>query len=173
VKIYLKGQKTKYGGMFKHELDAATKLNQLCKESGISEKNPGINKIPVPNKTLNTKEKISQYKGISWHKREKKWFVVLRSKDGNRKYGGSFRDELDAAKRVNQFCEELEIPIKNPEIGTIPHRQWKHNYHQTIDFEQTNTVMDSEIAKTDNSDGKSIKNKFPFKQCYFYDDMLK
>ena len=71
------------------------------------------------------KEKSSQYKGVSWHKPSGKWHVELRLKDGNRKYGGGFSDELDAAKRVNQLCVELEIPERNPRIGTIPHKQWK------------------------------------------------
>merc|ERR1712034_64745 len=36
--------------------------------------------------------------------------------------GGYFKDELDAAKKVNQLCEENGIPLKNPEIGSIPNQ---------------------------------------------------
>merc|ERR1712034_14759 len=38
-------------------------------------------------------------------------------------YGGYFENELDAAKRVNQLCEELEIPLQNPEISGVPNEQ--------------------------------------------------
>ena len=36
-----------------------------------------------------------------------------------------FKDELDAGKRVNQLCKELEIPLKNPEISGIPNQQYQ------------------------------------------------
>ena len=67
----------------------------------------------------------SQYKGVHWHKPSGKWNVVVRSKDMKIKYGGSFIDELDAAKRVNQLCVELKIPEQNPGIGRMSHRQWQ------------------------------------------------
>ena len=37
--------------------------------------------------------------------------------------GGTFNDELDAAKRVNQLCEEMGIPYKNPGISATPNQQ--------------------------------------------------
>ena len=66
------------------------------------------------------KEKTSQYKGVTWHKQRKKWFVLIHLKGQKRKYGGMFKDELDAAKRVNQLCEEFAIPPQNPTISAIP-----------------------------------------------------
>ena len=36
-----------------------------------------------------------------------------------------FKDELDAAKRANQLCEELKIPLQNPEISAIPNQQYQ------------------------------------------------
>ena len=36
-----------------------------------------------------------------------------------------FKDELDAAKRVNQLCEEQGIPLQNPEISAIPNEQYQ------------------------------------------------
>ena len=45
MRLRLKG-KTKYGGCFNDELDAAKRVNELCKELGIPERNPGINGIP-------------------------------------------------------------------------------------------------------------------------------
>ena len=71
------------------------------------------------------KEKTSKYKGVSWSNKQKKWYVRLIANDGKQKYGGSFSDELDAAKKVNQLCAELEIPEKNPGVGMMSNRQWK------------------------------------------------
>merc|ERR1712034_91478 len=39
------------------------------------------------------------------------------------KYGGRFKNELDAAKRANQLCEELEIPPQNIGISATPTQQ--------------------------------------------------
>merc|ERR1712034_97838 len=50
------------------------------------------------------------------HKNSGKWYVVVSCKGHKRKYGGMFKEELDAAKRVNQLCEELDIPPHNPGI---------------------------------------------------------
>ena len=41
-----KGQKPKLGGHFEDELDAAKRVNQLCKELGISLQNPEISETP-------------------------------------------------------------------------------------------------------------------------------
>jgi hypothetical protein len=69
------------------------------------------------------KEKTSQYKGVSWHKESGKWYVVIYLKGQKPIYGGYFKDELDAAKRMNQLCEELGIPLQNPEISAIQNQQ--------------------------------------------------
>ena len=71
------------------------------------------------------KQKKSQYKGVSWHKMTEKWYVLIHLKGGEKKYGGVFKDELDAANRVNQLCDESGIPAKNPEISTIPNQQYQ------------------------------------------------
>ena len=39
-------------------------------------------------------------------------------------FGGYFKDELDAAKRVNQLCEKLGNPAQNPEISAMPNQQY-------------------------------------------------
>ena len=69
------------------------------------------------------KDKTSQYKGVTLHKRSRKWYAQLSFK-GQKKYGGHFNDELDAGKRVNQLCEEMGIPPQNPEISAIPNQQY-------------------------------------------------
>ena len=71
------------------------------------------------------KEKTSQYKGVSWHKKSGQWYVRLHLKGGKEKYGEVFIDETDAAKRVNQLCEEMEIPLRNPGINAIPNQQYQ------------------------------------------------
>jgi len=97
-------------------------------------------------------------------------------KGGTRKYGGQFNDELDAAKKVNQLCEELTIPLKNPEISAMSNKQYSHDDYQTIE----NSVISSERSKTDNTGNvKKTKrkrkkefhdddNKLP----YFYENLL-
>ena len=47
-----------------------------------------------------------------------KWIALINLKGGKLKYGGSFTDELDAANRVNQLCQEFGIPIQNHGIET-------------------------------------------------------
>jgi len=103
---------------FMDELDAAKMINQLCEEYGIPRENPEIDAIPNQKRRMNT----SQYTGVGWSRQNKKWKVTI-SVNGHRRYGGHFKDELDAAKRVNQLCEQLGIPRKNPGIDTIPNQQ--------------------------------------------------
>merc|ERR1712034_208745 len=107
--------KQKFGGSFDDETDAAKRVNQLCGESGISLQNPGISSIPT--QQYKPKKNTSQYKGVHWHKRNKEWRAGV-SIEGNKIHGGGFRNELDAAKRVNQICQEHGIPSKNPRIET-------------------------------------------------------
>ena len=68
---------------------------------------------------MRKREKTSQYKGVYGHKNGK-WLVHISLKGKQQKYGGYFREELDAAKKVNQLCEEMEIPLQNPGISAIP-----------------------------------------------------
>merc|ERR1712096_268207 len=94
-----KDKKTKHGGYFKDELDAAKRMNQLCEELGIPLQNPEIS--ATPNQQYQKKQKTSQYKGVSWHRKIKKWYVQLYLKQGQQKYGGYFENELSAAKKLN------------------------------------------------------------------------
>jgi len=121
--LNLKGRKQKYGGTFKNELDAAKRVNQLCEEMKILPKNPEIE--GMPNQPPQKKEKTSQYKGVHWH--NKKWYVHFYFTGGKQKYGGTFKNELDAAKRVNQLCEEMEILPKNPGITGMPNQEFQKN----------------------------------------------
>merc|ERR1712034_93921 len=133
VQLHLNRRKPKFGGNFKDELDAGKRVNQLCEEFGISLQNPEIS--AKPNEQYQTKRKISKYKGVIWHKRSRKWCVSIYLKGQKRKYGGIFKDELDAGKRVNQLCEELGIPPQNPEISAIPNQQYQFggNFKDELD----------------------------------------
>ena len=71
------------------------------------------------------KGKISQYNGVTWHKKCRKWYVLITLKGEKKEYGGMFKDELDAAKRVNQLCEELGIPPHNPTTSAMPNQQYQ------------------------------------------------
>jgi len=102
-------------------MDAAKRVNQLCKQFGIPLQNLGI--AAIPTQPQSTKEKTSQYEGVNWNKTNRKWFARLSSKGKIQKYGGCFNDELDAAKRVNQMCEEMKIPLRNSGISAIPTQQ--------------------------------------------------
>jgi len=148
VRICIKGEEPKYGGIFKDELDAAKRANQLCEELGIPLQNPAIS--ATPDEHNQKREKISQYKGVHWSRERKKWYVSITLKGGKKKYGGIFNDELEAAKRVNQLCEELGIPLKNTEIVAMPNQKYHHGEYQTTE----NPVISSEMLKIDNDDAK-------------------
>ena len=70
-------------------------------------------------------EKTSQYKGVCWNKQTGKWFAALGLKGDKPKFGGLFKDELDAAKKVNQLCEEFGFAQQNPTVSAIPDEQYQ------------------------------------------------
>merc|ERR1712034_237553 len=117
VQLSIKGQKQKYGGYFMDELDAAKRVNQLCEELGIPLQIPGVEHLPSEKSPK--KEKISQYKGVYWHKQVGKWYALIYPKGQKRKYGGMFKNELNAAKRVNQLYEEIRISSQHPVTSAI------------------------------------------------------
>jgi hypothetical protein len=65
------------------------------------------------------KEKTSEYKGVHWDTRFGAWKTQLHLPNKRQKFGGYFKNEYDAAKRVNQLCEEFGYAVKNP-IREIP-----------------------------------------------------
>jgi len=174
VQVSLKGN-VKYGGIFNYELNAAKRVNQLCEELGIPLPNPEIS--TKPNQQYQLKEKTSQYRGVWYDKQTCTWKVIVFLKGQKKKYGGQFNDELDAAKRVNQLCEELGIPQKNPTISAMPNQQHKHD-----DYQPSN-LFNSEILQIDNDNTKKKKRKrqkqindddeLCAEKYYFYDNLLK
>jgi hypothetical protein len=71
------------------------------------------------------REKISQYKGVSYNKKSGKWYARFHLARQKKIYGGIFNDELDAAKRVNELCEELGFPQQNSTLSAIPNQQYQ------------------------------------------------
>merc|ERR1711977_559444 len=62
----------------------------------------------------------SQYKGVVWSKLNNKWHVLVCVGNYKTISGGYWTDELDAAKKVNQICEENGLQHKNEDIGAVP-----------------------------------------------------
>jgi len=130
-------------GRYPDELDAAKRVNQMCDEFGIERKNPGIDARPSANPT----NLSSKYKGVIWDKYNLKWTssVYFNSKKIN---GGPYRDELDAARRVNQLCNELKIERKNPEVDANPIKHYKRGFssqYSGVCWVNTRKLWKSEI----------------------------
>jgi len=132
---------------------------------------------------ITPKKNISQYKGVTWSKQRKKWRVQLCLKGQNQKFGGYFKDALDAAKRVNQICEELGIPPYNPDVVEMPTQTSPvtvtHDEFQTI----ANPVISTKLVKTAYDDAGKTKrkrekelmddNKLPVEKHYSCDHKMK
>ena len=61
---------------------------------------------------------------MAWIENSKKWTATV-SHIGNRIHIGSFKLEKDAARAVNFKCKELNIPMKNPEVGVLDYETFK------------------------------------------------
>ena len=60
------------------------------------------------------KKTSSKYKGVCWHKRDKKWYAHIRIND-KLTYLGAFKSEIQAAKAYNKKAKELfgEFALSN------------------------------------------------------------
>jgi len=118
-------KKTKSGGYYTSELDAAHGVNALCDDHGVDRKHPGLGDPPSNWKRSkrNIAEKTSTYKGVYWNAEHQKWqaSVYVNKK---LKYGGCYTSELDAAHGVNALCDDLGVDRKHPELGDPP-SNWK------------------------------------------------
>jgi len=119
--VYLGSKQCKCGAQYDNELDAAKRVNQICDELKIERKNPDVDAMPI----RKIKCPSSKYKGVTWNKNDKKWYAYLYL--GSKKYirGTWYDTELDAAKRVNQLCDEWQIKRKNPDVDAMPIRKTK------------------------------------------------
>ena len=58
----------------------------------------------------------SNYTGVSWHSQNRKWLAQLCLGSQTKIFGGLFFDEREAAKKVNNLCDEYDVEYKNPEL---------------------------------------------------------
>jgi len=105
----------KHGGTYADELDAAKRVNQMCDESQIERKNPNVDASPK----LKTRNPTSEYKGVSWRTRDRKWTVNI-CIHKIKYYAGDFDEEIEAARKVNQICDGVGIKRKNPQVNATP-----------------------------------------------------
>jgi len=110
------------GGKYHDELDAAKRVNQLCDELEIVQKNPGVGSIPNP-KRKHCKQ-TSQYTGVCWLNNRKRWKSEIIFRNQHRV--GYHLNELDAARRVNQCCDEFGIKQKNPDVDSTTNVEKEH-----------------------------------------------
>ena len=64
------------------------------------------------------KKRRNKFTGVSFSKQRSQWIAQV-THEKKRYFCGSFSTELEAAQAVNAKCVELDIPLKNPEIGLL------------------------------------------------------
>merc|ERR1712034_13214 len=111
-----RNNKKYFGGLFDKEEQAAMGVNLLCDKIGKERENQIDMKEDAMQQVSN---KTSQYIGVSWHKKKKKWESRIRH---NKKLynGGYFDNEEQAAMKVNLLCDKYEIDRKNPNVIIKP-----------------------------------------------------
>ena len=62
------------------------------------------------------KKKRNKFTGVTFDKKSSK-YVGNTCHQNKKYYCGLFLNELEAAQAVNAKCVELNIPMKNPEVG--------------------------------------------------------
>jgi len=106
-------EKLYFGGLFDNQQDAAMSVNKLCDQYAIARKNPTIDIKSF--KAHQVQKSTSQYIGVCWNRKSKKWHSHVRF---NEKvyYGGLFDNEEDAAMKTNLLCDKFGIRRKNPAV---------------------------------------------------------
>ena len=66
-------------------------------------------------------QSTSNYEGVSWNEKRKLWQSKFHFNGKTSK--SYFENELDAAKRINQLCENMKILLKNPELPEMSNQQ--------------------------------------------------
>jgi len=95
-------------GYFATEYEAAIAANKKCREIGIALKNPALEQQFI--------RPQSRYESVFWDDDSKMWTAKFEFK-GMIQNLGNFTTDFEAAKAVNQKCEQYGIPPKNPNIG--------------------------------------------------------
>ena len=66
-------------------------------------------------------QSTSNYVGVSWNEKRELWQAKFYFNGKTSK--SYFENELDAAREINQLCENMGIPSKNFELLEIPNKQ--------------------------------------------------
>ena len=72
-------------------------------------------------KCFEATKSTSKYEGVSWYEIKKLWQADFSFNGKTSK--SFFENELDAAREINQLCENMGIPSKNFELLEIPNKQ--------------------------------------------------
>jgi hypothetical protein len=67
-------------------------------------------------------QSTSNYGGVSWNEKKQLWQAEFYF-NGKLTSTSYFKNELDAAKNINQLCQNMRIPLKNPELPEISNQQ--------------------------------------------------
>jgi len=102
-------------------------------------------------------EKTSLYKGVCWYRTRNKWRAEVRLK-GKKIFGGYFNNEWDAAKKVNQLCEEFGISIQNPSLLQIPTQQSPGKCNILFDYHAIQDEFKYFIKILDENNHTAIKD---------------
>ncbi|MEB8091882.1 AP2/ERF family transcription factor [Mammaliicoccus lentus] len=107
----------------------------------------------------------SKYKGVSWHKRDKKWCVGIRI-GGELKFLGSFKREDDAAKVYNQAVLEYWDGEGYLNIIGEDNRTLKRNYITKPDQRITRKVKKNLKGVTENKNRYVSRKTFKGRRLY-------
>jgi hypothetical protein len=90
------------GYYFDDEVEAAKAVDKFLREEGKLE---NVN-FDDKGDFIYAPRKSSQYTGVSWHSRRKKWKVYITVPGENKKSLGSFEDEADAARAYDAVARK-------------------------------------------------------------------
>lgn len=142
-------------GTFHDDYKAACAVNHKCEELGIPFKNQDIPSLGLP-----AKHAMSKYIGVEWEKDKKKWKAVLRH-DQEYDVIGLFKEEIFAAKAVNEKCKELCIPVKNPTLENNIRPPKRSNFNNMMSSQNgyiKSDLKDSELQKNNAEQNDTIEN---------------
>ena len=71
-----------------------------------------------------TTQSTSKYEGVSWDITRNLWQSKFCINGQKRKF--YFDNEFDATKKINDFCDNMEIPPQNSQICDKPNQQVTH-----------------------------------------------
>jgi hypothetical protein len=72
---------------------------------------------------------------VTFDKKNSRYIATFKHEQ-ERYYCGSFSNELEAAQAVNAKCIDLDIPLKNPEVG-LPENEPQVRFRQSKTIHET------------------------------------